>query len=202
MQTPKSRDGLRDDSRPYDIDSEYEQLTPEDREVGRAMIRDFMFLYPEISWRDEEGNPIKTEEIEALMEMDIEKLLPPNERQGVTGELNDDDGGVTERKRGRPRKEGKPETAAAAPDAMWEINVLPNTVSTPEISTSPSINVSTNSSVTIISSFESLDEWLLPTPPLSVNAIGEMRSTRERLSEYAGRKLEWIESATDAWTRE
>ena len=51
---PKTADKLRDDSGSMDLDEE-------EVDMGRKMIKDFLFLYPEISWRDADEQPIKTE---------------------------------------------------------------------------------------------------------------------------------------------
>ena len=37
-------------------------LDEEEIDIGRKMIKDFLFLYPEVSWKDAEGQPIKTAE--------------------------------------------------------------------------------------------------------------------------------------------
>ena len=88
---PKTADELRDDKGPL--------LTKSEQYMAKQMMKDWLWLYPEVCWRDPLGRPLQPKEVTDGIKMDDEDLLPP----------------VPRKQRGHPRKiptvESVPEAA-------------------------------------------------------------------------------------------
>ena len=77
---PKTADELRDDKGPL--------LTKSEHYMAKQMMTDWLWLYPEVCWRDPLGRPLQPKEVHEGIMMNDEDLTPP----------------VPRKQRGRPRK--------------------------------------------------------------------------------------------------
>ena len=85
---PKSEDEIRDDKGPVEL-----ILSKSETELGKKMINDFLFNYPEVAWRDEFGNPVKVETVKEMIQITEEDVRRPTPKK----------------QRGRPRRQPESE---------------------------------------------------------------------------------------------